>query len=658
MAMSGFERPMTPAGRKWVQSGTYHAIGAIFKPGRTRYTPSVALGPSGHAVNGGQTRTDRGWWQRGAQWAAVCLALVVGAGCGGEGEAGTDPSLAAGPAVDRIAEEIAEEEGIDRSEARLVVAVRRVPDTLDPLGDLDPWGARVAEDLVYEGLTRRVSSGAPWAEPALADVCVTRPQAEPRNVYCHLRDDAVFHDGEPVKPADVLYSLSWWLDPRRSAARLRLGLGGLRKVEMVDGPPGLLPAGASRDPGRWAHVSMSRPEPLVLERLADLKVVPRAKHRGRARSFGRAPIGTGPMKVTAFESDRLVLEPWSPDGEEPAPEAVDVPSRIDLREIADGAAVLTAMRRGDVHIAAELSPGHVPDELAKPGMAPRFRAFVLSPPRFDVLLYNLRRGVQAGPKMRGVLDDLVPHAALADALGDLPAQDVTVPVDRVAPVEVDLQALFDAGVSARWGMAGLPVRRDAGLDDQAKARSLATLDELEWVLERGVRRRPTGSLRITLMWSGAEGDGRTVAHGIRDAWREAGIVTPFATAGWSYLLSLMRKGEFDVALLRMADRSDADLYPYFHSRGDLNLAGVTDVALDQALEAYRLATDPQTRGEAQAAVQRRLEELRVASVIRAPTQVMLVSRRVRGLEFADDLPRLDQLRLAPIDTWILGQRAR
>lgn len=583
--------------------------------------------------------------------------------------------------MDRLIEEIEAERGPDRSDGRLVIAVRRVPDTLDPLGDMDPWGARVANDLVFEGLTRRVNTGAPWAEPALADQCITRPQSAPRDVYCHLRDDAVFHDGAPVTPADVLYSLSWWLDARRGSMRLRQGLGSLKRVEMVDGPPGGVAAGIVRDPGRWAHVSLSRPEPLALEQLADLKVVPRAKHRGRARAFGRQPVGTGPWQVTALDSERLELAPWAGVGSEPGsdgaphgdrgPNSVgasggasggagdDALSSLELREMPDGAAVLTAMRRGDVHIAAELSPAHVPDELAKPGMAPRFRAYVLSPPRFDVLLYNLRRGVQAGPKMRGVLDDAIGRATLADTLGDLPSPAMTVPVDLAVPVEIDLLALYDAGVSARWGMAGLPARADAGRDDAGRARAVATLDELEWVLERGVRRRATGSLRVVLMWSGASsGVGRVLAHGIRDAWRQVGIIVPFATAGWSYLLSLMRKGEFDVALMRMAERSDADLYAYFHSRGDLNLAGVTDVVLDEALEAYRAATTPKARRDAQVAVASRLAALRVTSVVRAPAQVMLVSRRVHGLEFVDDLPRLDRLRLAPIDTWILGQRAR
>ncbi len=589
----------------------------------------------------------------------MLVGLAVGA-CGADATGGSQAEGESDAASDRVDAEIAQAQSAEGPESRLVIAVRRVPHTLDPLGDLEPWGARLADDLLFEGLTRRTETGAPWAEPALADQCVARPQRDPRDVYCHLRDDAVFHDGEPVTPGDVAYSLGWWLDPRRSTMRLRQGLGGLKKVEPVDAPPGVLPAGASPDPGRWVHVSFSRTEPLALRLLADLPVVPKKAHRGRASAFGRAPVGTGPMHVVAMESERVVLEPWlppqrtapaQPSGQAPAP------SRIVLREMPDGAAVLTAMRRGEVHVAAELSPAHVPEELAKPGMAPRFRAYVLTPPRYDVLLYNQRRGIQAGPKMRGVLDDALPRAALADALEQLPPHLQPSPVGLHPPVEIDLAELREAGVSARFGMAGLPAPLDPTHDDTAKARAVATLDELGWVLERGIRRRPTGSLRVVLMWNGADGDGRVLANGIRDAWREVGIVVPYATASFAYLLSLMRKGEFDVALLRLAEREQADLHAYFHSRGDLNLAGVTDIALDQALEAYRAAQTVEQRAAARQAVADRLAQLRVVSVVHAPTAVMLVSQRVQGLRFVDHLPDLGALRLAPIDTWILGQRS-
>ena len=79
--------------------------------------------------------------------------------------------------------------------------------------------------------------------------------------------------------------------------------------------------------------------------------------------------------------------------------------------------------------------------------------------------------------------------------------------------------------------------------------------------------------------------------------------------------------------------------------------------IDGALEDYRAATTPDQRAAARRAVAERLAALRVVAVVRAPTHVMLVSRRVRGLELVDDMPRLSRLRLRPLETWILGQRA-
>jgi hypothetical protein len=47
----------------------------------------------------------------------------------------------------------------------------------------------------------------------------------------------------------------------------------------------------------------------------------------------------------------------------------------------------------------------------------------------------------------------------------------------------------------------------------------------------------------------------------------------------------------------------------------------------------------------------RLAELRPVSVVHAPTRIMLTSRRVTGLSFVDDLPRLDRIELGPESSW-------
>lgn len=89
----------------------------------------------------------------------------------------------------------------------------------------------------------------------------------------------------------------------------------------------------------------------------------------------------------------------------------------------------------------------------------------------------------------------------------------------------------------------------------------------------------------------------------------------------------------------------------FHSRGAQNLARVEDEQLDAALDEYRAAPDRRTRDLAKQHVAQRLAQLRVISLIHAPAHVTLSSRRLTGVEFVDDLPRLDTLALSsgPID---------
>jgi len=530
------------------------------------------------------------------------------------------------------------------AERTLVIGLPSIPRGFDPLSDQSPWARRVIDDLLFEGLTRRTPAEAPFAEPGLADACVVDPPSGPvRDVYCHLPPEATFHDGEPVEVEDVVFSLEYWLDPRRTSLRLQHGLDELRAVEVVDRPFG---SPELRDPGRWIRIGFDRPEPLALERVAAMKIVPRKLRRAKGRAFSAAPVGTGPMKLVAVEDDRVVFERVEPV------QGADAVQRLVLREVSDGAAALTQLRRGDLHVLAAVSPSHVPEELAKPGMAPRFSAWVLSPPHFDAVLYNLRNGAQAGPRLREALDLGIPRGVLAAAEG-MPAAGARTVVDLEDPVPLDLAALAEAGVSVTWGMAGLPQR--PAYDDEAGAVSAASmLDALDWTLERGVRRKATGNLRLVLMWDGEGGHARSLATRLKEAWRGLGVQVPYATASWSYLFGLMRRGEFDMALLRLVTHSDHDLYPLLHSRGSNNITGVADAVLDGALEAYRAASTREERQAAKRAIAQRLVELRPVSLLHAPTEVMVVSNRVGALRFVDDKPMLSELRLGPERSWLSG----
>lgn len=556
---------------------------------------------------------------------ALAAWLAFAPACAGPGEA---PAVAEGPTPVRAAPTaISPAPAADDS---LIVAVRRLPSSLDPVGELDPWGQRVADDLLYEGLVRRRADAAPWAEPALAERCEPDPTA--RGIACLLRAGAEFHDGAPVTREDALYSLGLWTGARGQALRQRHGLDGLRAVEPIDGPPG----GPKDSSGRWLRLVFEHEDPLALEKIAAMKIVPRARHQ--ASGFAAAPIGSGPFRVLAQDDVQVTFERVTP--------TPGLARRIALRAIDDGAAALTALRRGEVHMLAEVAPAHVPKELSKPAMASRFVAYLVSPPRYDLVMFNLREGAQAGPRMRQALDLATPRAELAQQVYGLAGLAVAAPVDLHAPAPVDLVALAE-GRDAEAGLGPLVGPIDVAADASGRAAADAILTELGWIHERGVRRRQGTMLRLPLTWDASPGVATGVARALRAGWKQIGVQAPSVTASWGYVLTnLLRAGKFSVALARLAGGSDADLAPWFHSKGAHNLVGLADGLLDAALDSYRLATTRAARDAAKKAVAERLAALRPVIVLHAPLAVTLFSRAVSGVAFVDDLPRLDRLGFA------------
>ena len=506
----------------------------------------------------------------------------------------------------------------------VVIALRRLPATLDPTADLDPWGQRIVDDLLFEGLTRRLGD-APWAEPALADTC--QIEHDGRSVACRLRPGARFHDDQPVTLEDVLYSLNLWIGPRGANMRQRYGLDDLKSVE-IGGPPGASGTG-------WVRVGFTSQDPLVLERLAAMKIVPRARHGGPGK-FSQKPIGTGPMELVSQTDEALIFA---------RREAIPgLATQIELRAQPDGAMALTALRRGEIHILPELAPAHIPRELGKPGMATRFSAFLLSPPRYDVMLYNLREGPQAGPRMRNALDQAVPRAEIAATVHGVPGLAILAPVDLTAPSAIDLVAIAE-GRLADAGLGPLADAPDLTADAAGRAAADLVLTELGWLDNRGQRRRGTSPLRLPITWDGSPGLATGTVRAVRSAWKQLGIATPSVTAGWSYVLNLLRGGKFQVALARLSGASDMDLSPWFSTRGAHNLTGVADGELDAALFAYRHARSRAARDAAKQAIAARLAILHPVSLLHAPVQVLLATRGLMGLEFVDDLPNLAKLGL-------------
>ncbi|MBA2277683.1 MAG: peptide ABC transporter substrate-binding protein, partial [Chloroflexia bacterium] len=178
---------------------------------------------------------------------------------------------------------------------------------------LDP---ALSRDLATNQLVRQVFRGLMRfdvnvnAVPALA--AEVQVDAEGRIYRFRLRDDAVFHDGRPVTATDVVDSLSRALDPAIAGGDASRLASPTYLADIV-GAADLLAGRASRLAGatavdeRTVEVALTAPRATFLMKLAS---VPAAiVDTGQAAAdaeWWRAPNGTGPFRVAAWEPEALL----------------------------------------------------------------------------------------------------------------------------------------------------------------------------------------------------------------------------------------------------------------------------------------------------------------------------------------------------------------
>ncbi|WP_432542967.1 ABC transporter substrate-binding protein [Kineococcus sp. SYSU DK002] len=132
-----------------------------------------------------------------------------------------------------------------------------------------------------EGLTEISPAAEREVYPALA---AELPTALDDTTYeVTLREGAVFHDGTPVTADDVVFSFERVLDP----ANKSLYAGFIPFVQAV----------TAKD-DTTVTVKLAYPFSLVAERLAVVKIVPRAAVTADPKAFDALPVGTGPYRMT------------------------------------------------------------------------------------------------------------------------------------------------------------------------------------------------------------------------------------------------------------------------------------------------------------------------------------------------------------------------
>ncbi|GAA4901069.1 ABC transporter substrate-binding protein [Tessaracoccus lubricantis] len=108
-----------------------------------------------------------------------------------------------------------------------------------------------------------------------------------------LRDGAVFHDGTPVTTDDVVFSFERVLNPDNASLYASF-------IPFID-------TVTAKD-DKAVTIKTKYPFSLVPERLAVVKIVPKALVEADQKAFDLAPVGTGPYKLTDNGAASQVLK--------------------------------------------------------------------------------------------------------------------------------------------------------------------------------------------------------------------------------------------------------------------------------------------------------------------------------------------------------------
>ena len=182
-----------------------------------------------------------------------------------------------------------------------------------PAGEADPDGhidAAISYELGTNGYDPMTTSAAltvavnwhtlegltelhPVTREVYAALATEVPATDGDSVDVTLREGAVFHDGSPVTPEDVVFSFERVQDPDNASLYAQF-IPFIDKVEKKD--------------DTTVTITLAHPTGVLAERLATVKIVPRAAVEADPDAFDSEPVGSGPWKMTDNSAASKIVE--------------------------------------------------------------------------------------------------------------------------------------------------------------------------------------------------------------------------------------------------------------------------------------------------------------------------------------------------------------
>jgi len=413
----------------------------------------------------------------------------------------------------------------------------------DPVG-LDPHttnatATRNMLENVYDTLVMLDSHGR--IVPGLAQTWSVSPDG--LTWTFHLRSGVLFHNGDPLKASDVVFSINRIKDPAVKSPRAN----DFAMVKAITAPN-----------NATVVFSLSQPFTPLLAKLANsLNVIVSEKvAKENNNDLNKVVIGTGPFRFVEYiPQTRLVLRRWDNYWQKDNKgNKLPYLDGITFTFYPDPAARTTALRAGAVDWIEYVPAADVTTLKADSNLV------VVGGPsaNFRALYLNTTRKPYDNPKVR---------------------QAIAYAIDKKAIVDL---ALFGTGGIVARGTT-IPSGVYAYTNSPYNTRNVAEAKKL--LSEAGYPNGFDMNLYVTSTYDFL----RTPADVIRDNLADVGIRVKIIAEDWNVYLPKALKSDFDVTLLGTSGQADPDdyLFDTFYPSSSLNLSKYNNPKVTQLLEQGR-----------------------------------------------------------------------
>jgi peptide/nickel transport system substrate-binding protein len=502
--------------------------------------------------------------------ARIILLMTVVLGCGGE----------------RSDSAVKSADGDERAGGVAVFCALNTPDALNPFASPD----EAATDLVpalYTPLVLYDSVGG--FKPHLARSWTWSPDS--RTLQFMLRNDVRWHDGKPVTPGDVV----WTIKAAADSAYPYAGRAEFADIVSVSAADSIV------------ELRFAKPFAAGLEPFSRLPILPQhlldsvPAARFAQSSYHREPIGSGPFRYAG----RL------PDGSVKLDRFADYPeelgrahlNRIVLREVPEPPAILVELQSGSADVCTVGSSIAADAEKAGSQILP------VAPVGTLIMAVDHRKAPFTDVRLRQAISAALNRAEIASVISQ-----AAVPARTFLPAE-----------ARRWTDSRL-LQPDHDL-----AAANALLDSAGWRTGAadGIRRNASGSrLRFTLT---APAPLQRVLPVIQAHLRQAGIDVQLRLMEGSAFFGLLgdpaRRPEA-VAVIFNPDRiAVPNAYELLHSSGSMNISSYQRAAADSVLDRLQNAVPDEERGRLYHAMQQYVAtDIPVIYVVHTPRMLAVKSR--------------------------------